>query len=76
MTLKTFRPITPSLRFTILPDFSEITKDHPERSLIEPLKANAGRNAYGRVTVRHRGGGHKRYYRRIDFKRDKHGIAA
>ncbi len=76
MPLKTFRPYTPTRRFTVLPDFSEITKDHPEKSLIEIKPSQAGRNVHGRVTVRHRGGGHKRYYRVIDFKRDKHGIPA
>lgn len=76
MGLKSFRPYTASRRFAVLPDFSEVTKDKPERSLIEPQKKKAGRNAYGRITVRHQGGGHKRYYRIIDFKRDKHGIPA
>jgi large subunit ribosomal protein L2 len=56
--------------------FSEITKNEPEKSLIEPLKKHAGRNNAGRLTTRHRGGGSKRYYRRIDFKRDKFGIPA
>jgi large subunit ribosomal protein L2 len=76
MGLKTFRPYTASRRYTILPDFAEITKDHPEKSLIEPLKSKAGRNMYGRITVRHQGGGHKRFYRIIDFKRDKLNIPA
>jgi large subunit ribosomal protein L2 len=76
MPLKNFRPITPSLRYTELPDFKDITKDHPERSLIEPMRKKAGRNMCGRLTVRHRGGGHKRHYRIIDFRRDKHGIPA
>ena len=76
MGLKSFRPYTPTRRFAVLPDFSEITKDKPERSLIERKAKNAGRNMYGRITVRHRGGGHKRQYRLIDFKRDKHGIPA
>lgn len=76
MGLKSNRPVTASRRFTELPDFSEITKDHPEKSLIEFRKSNAGRNMYGRVTVRHRGGGHKRFYRIIDFKRDKRDIPA
>jgi len=56
--------------------FEEITKKEPERSLLEPLRKKAGRNNYGRITVRHRGGGHKRHYRRIDFKRDKIGVPA
>ncbi|HEY8240406.1 MAG TPA: 50S ribosomal protein L2, partial [Kiritimatiellia bacterium] len=76
MGLKTFKPYTASRRFTILPDFAEITKDHPEKSLIEPMTSKAGRNAYGRITVRHQGGGHKRFYRIIDFKRDKLNIPA
>ncbi|MCM8792410.1 MAG: 50S ribosomal protein L2 [Candidatus Omnitrophica bacterium] len=71
MGLKKFRPTTPSLRWTILSDFSEINKKQPEKSLIVPLKKSGGRNADGRITVRHRGGGHKRMYRIIDFKRDK-----
>ena len=76
MPLKSFKPYTPTRRFTILSDFSEVTKDHPEKSLISPMKKNAGRNAYGRITVRHKGGGHKRFYRHIDFKRDKLDIPA
>ena len=56
--------------------FEEITTDKPERSLVEPRKQNAGRNSAGRITVRHRGGGHKRKYRIIDFRRDKAGIPA
>ncbi|AEX85293.1 50S ribosomal protein L2 [Marinitoga sp. 1135] len=76
MGLKKFKPITPSRRFMIITDFSEITKDTPEKSLIKPLKKTGGRNSYGRVTMRHRGGGHKRRYRVIDFKRDKFGVPA
>jgi len=76
MGLKTFKPTTPSQRFTVLPSFEEITKDHPEKSLIKPLKSQAGRNAMGRITVRHQGGGHKRFYRMIDFRRDKLDIPA
>jgi len=76
MPLKSHRPFTPARRFTELPDFKEITRDRPEKSLVEPRKSNAGRNMYGRVTVRHRGGGHKRFYRILDFKRDKHGVPA
>ncbi|MDD2751802.1 MAG: 50S ribosomal protein L2 [Candidatus Omnitrophica bacterium] len=70
MGLKKFKPTTPSRRWMSGPDFSEITKDTPEKSLLLPLKSKAGRNAYGRVTVRHQGGGHKRMLRIIDFKRD------
>lgn len=76
MPLKAHRPITPSARFTELPDFSEITKTRPEKRLVVSRKSKAGRNMYGRITVRHRGGGHKRHIRLIDFKRDKHGIPA
>ncbi|AKI97890.1 50S ribosomal protein L2 [Kosmotoga pacifica] len=76
MGLRRFKPVTPSRRFALLPDYNEITKTEPEKSLIEPLKKNAGRNHHGRVTVRHQGGGHKRMYRIIDFKRNKFGIPA
>jgi len=71
MGIKKYKPTTPSLRWTKLSDFSEITKSKPEKSLIKSLKKTGGRNVYGRLTVRHRGGGHKRFYRIIDFKRDK-----
>lgn len=74
MGLKKLKPVTPSQRFAILPDFSEITRVEPEKSLLEPLKKSGGRNNYGRLTSRHRGGGHKRMYRIIDFKRDKRNI--
>jgi len=76
MGIKTFRPTTPSLRFTALPTFEEITKSTPERALLEPKHSSGGRNNHGRVTTRFRGGGHKRQYRRVDFKRDKHNIPA
>lgn len=76
MGIKTFRPITPSLRTTALPTFDEITKSTPERALLEPKHSSGGRNNHGRVTTRFRGGGHKRHYRRVDFKRDKHNIPA
>jgi large subunit ribosomal protein L2 len=76
MALKTNRPVTASRRFTELADFQEITTSTPEKSLLETRKSKAGRNMYGRLTVRHRGGGHKRFYRLIDFKRDKHGVPA
>ncbi|MBL9200388.1 MAG: 50S ribosomal protein L2 [Opitutaceae bacterium] len=69
MPIKSFRPLTPSLRFTALNMQAGLSKKRPERSLTEPLKKNGGRNCYGRVTVRHRGGGHKRLYRVIDFRR-------
>lgn len=77
MAVKKFRPYTPSRRFMTVADFSEITKTEPEKSLTEPLKKSGGRNNQGRITVRFRGGGHKRLYRIIDFKRrDKAGIPA
>ena len=71
MPIKKFRPITPSQRYRTVSDFSSLTKKEPEKSLLEPLKKTGGRNNRGRVTARHRGGGHKRMYRKIDFKRDK-----
>ena len=76
MGLKKFRPLTPGQRFATVPTFDEITKTTPERSLLEPLRKKGGRNAQGRVTVRHRGGGHKRNYRLVDFRRDKPNVPA
>jgi large subunit ribosomal protein L2 len=76
MGLKTFRPCTPSLRFTTVTTFEDITKNEPEKSLLLPKFRSGGRNNVGRLTVRHRGGGHKRLYRVLDFKRDKFGIPA
>jgi large subunit ribosomal protein L2 len=76
MGMKTFKPTTPSRRHMSGPDFSEITKDRPEKSLLLPLKQKAGRNVYGRITVRHQGGGHKRMLRIIDFKRDLQDLPA
>ena len=76
MALQTFRPITPSRRFTTISAFDEITKSRPEPSLTVPKKANSGRNSAGRITIRHRGGEQKRQYRMIDFRRDKIGIPA
>lgn len=76
MGIKKFKPVTPGRRGMTGYTFEEITKTKPERSLIVPLKKHSGRNMYGRVTVRHRGGGNKRFYRIIDFKRDKRGIPA
>ncbi|HEY58424.1 MAG TPA: 50S ribosomal protein L2 [Anaerolineae bacterium] len=76
MGVKKFKPVTPGRRGMTGYTFEEITKTEPERSLIVPLKKHSGRNMYGRVTVRHRGGGNKRFYRIIDFKRDKRGIPA
>ncbi len=76
MGTRKFKPTTPGRRFMTVSTFDEITKTEPERSLLAPLHSRAGRNGQGRVTVRHRGGGHKRRYRIIDFKRDKDGVAA
>ncbi len=71
MALISRKPTSPGRRFQTVSDFSEITRTEPEKSLLEPLKKKGGRNNRGRRTARHRGGGHKRTYRRIDFKRDK-----
>tara|TARA_R110000850_G_scaffold258835_10_gene385591 strand:- start:50 stop:898 length:849 start_codon:yes stop_codon:yes gene_type:complete len=71
MGLKSYRPITPSNRYKLHPDFAEITKSTPEKSLCRPLKKSGGRNNNGRITCRHKGGGHKRRYRLIDFKRNR-----
>src|ERR1044071_440225 len=76
MALKEFRPLTPTQRFKALPGFDSITKWRPEKSLLEPKKKSGGRNNHGRMTSRHIGGGHKHKYRKVDFKRHKHGIAA
>lgn len=76
MGLKKYKPTSPGIRFMLTPDYSEVTKKEPEKSLLSPLKKSGGRNHYGRITVRFRGGGHKRKYRVIDFKRDKVGIPA
>jgi len=74
MALKKFRPVTASSRFRSVSAFDEITRAEPEKSLTEGLTKKSGRNHHGRITSRRRGGGHKRLYRRIDFRRDKHGI--
>jgi large subunit ribosomal protein L2 len=76
MGVKKYKPVTPSLRGMTGSTFEEITKTKPERSLIKPLRKSGGRNMYGRITVRHRGGGHKRHIRIVDFKRKKYGIPA
>lgn len=76
MPNKSFRPYTPSRRFITVADFSEITKKTPEKSLTRGLRKSGGRNNTGMVMVRHIGGGHRRSYREIDFKRDKYGIPA
>ena len=76
MAIKVYKPTSPGRRGMTSSTFEEITKTEPERSLMAPIRKRGGRNAQGRITVRHRGGGHKRQYRVIDFKRDKHGIPA
>jgi len=74
MPLKTYKPTSPGIRQLTRLSFDEITKVEPEKSLILPLKRTGGRNSYGRVTSRWMGGGHKRAYRIIDFRRDKRGV--
>ncbi|GAC1655104.1 MAG: 50S ribosomal protein L2 [Gemmatimonadaceae bacterium] len=76
MGIRQFRPITKGTRFRSVSDFTEITRSEPEKSLIEPLKKSGGRDNHGHISTRRRGGGHKRMYRRVDFRRDKFGIAA
>ncbi|MBS3783488.1 MAG: 50S ribosomal protein L2 [Anaerolineae bacterium] len=76
MAVKVYNPTSPGRRGRTDPTFDEITRTEPERSLLRPLHKRAGRNVHGRITVRHRGGGHKRKYRLIDFKRNKTGIPA
>ena len=74
MPIKRFRPVTPTQRFKSVNAFAEVTTDRPEKSLAAPLKKSGGRNSRGRITARRRGGGHKRRYRRIDFRRENHGV--
>lgn len=76
MGVKQYKPTSPGRRFQTVSDFAEITRSTPEKSLVEALPKRAGRNNKGRITTRHQGGGHKRQYRRIDFKRNKDGIPA
>lgn len=76
MALRKRKPTSSGRRFQTVSDFSEITKDTPERTLLAPLSSSGGRNAYGRKTARHKGGGHKRQYRIVDFKRVKDGVPA
>lgn len=71
MAIKTYKPTTPSRRQMTVIDYSELSKVAPEKSLLEPMKKTSGRNSYGRITVRHHGGGNRRKYRVIDFKRNK-----
>jgi large subunit ribosomal protein L2 len=76
MAVKKYKPVTPGQRGMTGYTFDEITKSTPERSLLLPLRKHGGRNSYGRVTVRHRGGGHRQAIRKVDFKREKYGIPA
>lgn len=76
MGIKQYKPTSPGRRFQTVSDFKEITRSTPEKSLVEPLPKKAGRNNHGRITTRHQGGGHKRQYRVIDFKRRKDGVPA
>ncbi|MDH3425088.1 MAG: 50S ribosomal protein L2 [Acidimicrobiia bacterium] len=76
MPVRKTKPTSPGRRFQTISDFSEITTDKPERSLVEGKKRSSGRNTHGRITSRHRGGGHKQRYRIIDFRRDKDGVPA
>jgi large subunit ribosomal protein L2 len=74
MSIKQFRPMTPATRFRSVSGFDEVTRSTPEKSLLEPKRGRGGRNNQGHLTSRHRGGGHKRQYRKIDFKRNKFGV--
>jgi large subunit ribosomal protein L2 len=76
MSVRKLKPITPGQRFRVVNGFDAITTDKPEKSLLAPKKRTGGRNSQGKMTMRYKGGGHKRRYRIIDFKRDKHGIPA
>ena len=76
MAIKTYKPTTPARRNMSVVDYSSLSKVAPEKSLLEPLNKNSGRNSYGRITLRHRGGGNRRKYRVIDFKRNKFGVSA
>ena len=76
MGVKKLRPVTPGRRFSVVPDFKEITERKPQRRLLSFLKKSGGRNNAGRITIRRRGGGHKRKYRIVDFKRDKFDLPA
>jgi large subunit ribosomal protein L2 len=76
MPTRKFKPTSPGRRFMTVSDFAEVTKSEPEKSLLEPVRKKAGRNNEGRITTRHKGGGHKRRYRVVDFKRTKDGVPA
>src|SRR5688500_20074703 len=75
MPTRQFKPVTAGTRFRSVPDFTEITRSEPEKSLTEPLGKSGGRDNHGHISMRRRGGGHKRKYRIIDFKRNKFGVA-
>src|ERR1700760_4242114 len=76
MGIRQFKPVTKSSRFRSVSDFADITTTTPEKSLLEPIKKSGGRDNHGHIAMRRRGGGHKRQYRIIDFKRNKHGVTA
>ena len=76
MAIKSYKPTTAARRNMSVTDYTVLSKEGPEKSLLAPLKKNAGRNSYGRITVRHRGGGNRKKYRIIDFKRQKEGVEA
>ena len=76
MGIRQFKPVTKGTRFRSISDFAEITRTTPEKSLLEPLKKSGGRDNHGHIAMRRRGGGHKRMYRRIDFRRDRFGVVA
>src|SRR5436189_6104846 len=76
MGVRQFKPTSPGRRFMTISDFDEVTTDKPEKSLLAPVKRHGGRNNTGRITTRHQGGGHKRRYRLVDFKRAKDGVPA
>ena len=76
MGIRQFKPITKGTRFRSISDFAEITRSTPEKSLVEPIKKSGGRDNHGHIAMRRRGGGHKRMYRKIDFRRDRFGIVA
>src|SRR6266550_9549952 len=74
MPIRKFKPTSPGRRFMSVSGFDEVTADEPEKTLVESLPTHAGRNNQGRITTRHQGGGYRKLYRKIDFKRDKHGV--
>src|SRR5438270_342689 len=75
MPVRKFKPTSPGRRFMSISSFDDVTTDEPEKSLVESLPTHAGRNNQGRITMRHQGGGYRKLYRKIDFKRDKKGVA-